>query len=61
MDPFGGRAHHTKFKDILAAVDGLTGAEKDDFEAFLHYALAVGPSQTRGNEDTSTSDSDDSD
>lgn len=60
-DPSGGRAHHTKFKDILAAVDGLTGAEKDGFEEFLRYILAVGPSQTRNNEDTSTSDSDGSD
>ncbi|KAG2747603.1 hypothetical protein P692DRAFT_20875282 [Suillus brevipes Sb2] len=46
---FSGRAHIKKFRGILAAIDGLTGAEKDDFEEFLHYVLAIGLSQTRGN------------
>ncbi|KAG2751000.1 hypothetical protein P692DRAFT_20952608 [Suillus brevipes Sb2] len=53
-EPFGGRAHNTKFKEILAAIDGLTGAEKDGFEAYMHYVLAIGPSQMRGNGDTSS-------
>ncbi|KAG1742147.1 hypothetical protein EDB19DRAFT_1827799 [Suillus lakei] len=58
IEPFGGRAHNTKFKEIVHAVDGLTGAEKNDFEQYLQHMLDIGPSQTRGNDNSSASDSD---
>ncbi|KAG1882720.1 hypothetical protein F4604DRAFT_1678228 [Suillus subluteus] len=48
MDPFGGKAHHDKFKEIIEALDGLTGAEKTDLEQHLRYILEIGPSQARG-------------
>ncbi|KAG1877840.1 hypothetical protein DFJ58DRAFT_720605 [Suillus subalutaceus] len=48
MDPFGGKAHHDKFKEIIQAFDGLTGAEKTDLEQHLWYILEIGPSQAQG-------------
>ncbi|KAG1869860.1 hypothetical protein C8R48DRAFT_671083 [Suillus tomentosus] len=57
IDPFGGKAHSDKFKEIVGAMDGLTGAEKIELEAHLQYVLEIGPSQARGDESSSTSDS----
>ncbi|KAG1897836.1 uncharacterized protein F5891DRAFT_1191465 [Suillus fuscotomentosus] len=57
IDPFGGKAHSDKFKEIIGAMDGLTGAEKIELEAHLQYVLEIGPSQAWGDESSSTSDS----
>ncbi|KAG1817124.1 uncharacterized protein BJ212DRAFT_1480360 [Suillus subaureus] len=48
IDPFGGKAHHDKFKEIVRAFNGLTGAEKTDLEQHFRYILEIGPSQARG-------------
>jgi hypothetical protein len=55
IDPFGGQIHQSKFNEIIDAIDHLTPAEKAEFEQFLQYVLAIGPSQAR---DNTTSDSD---
>ncbi|KAG1808428.1 uncharacterized protein BJ212DRAFT_1485077 [Suillus subaureus] len=48
IDLFGGKAHHDKFKEIVCAFDGLTGAEKTDLEQHFRYILEIGPLQARG-------------
>ncbi|KAG2084185.1 hypothetical protein BD769DRAFT_1397704 [Suillus cothurnatus] len=55
IDPFGGQIHQSKFNEIIDVIDHLTPAEKAEFEQFLQYVLAIGPSQAR---DNTTSDSD---
>ncbi|KAG1837948.1 hypothetical protein C8R48DRAFT_680181 [Suillus tomentosus] len=57
IDPFSGKAHNDKFKEIVGAMDGVTGAEKIELEQHLQYILEIGPSQARGDESSSTSDS----
>lgn len=61
IDPFGGKAHNDKFKEIIGAMDGLMGAEKTELEQHLQYILEIRPSQAWGDESSSASNSEISD
>ncbi|KIK32877.1 hypothetical protein CY34DRAFT_18745 [Suillus luteus UH-Slu-Lm8-n1] len=45
VDPFGGPTHEAKFNNIIRAMNNLTPVELAEFESYLDYILATGPSQ----------------
>ncbi|KAG1885399.1 hypothetical protein F4604DRAFT_1675978 [Suillus subluteus] len=45
VDPFGGTHHEQKFKEIIAALNGLTSEERIEFNNDLQFMLDIGPSQ----------------
>jgi hypothetical protein len=58
VDPFGGTAHEAKFNDIISAMNSLTPVELAEFESYLDYILATGPSQGRESGNSSVQGSD---
>ncbi|KAG2143842.1 uncharacterized protein EDB93DRAFT_1105168 [Suillus bovinus] len=58
IDPFSGRAHSDKFREIIRVMDGLTGEEKIELEQYLQYVLDIRPSQVRGEESSLAPNSD---
>jgi hypothetical protein len=56
VDPFGGKHHDEKFKEIVSAFNSLTGEEKTEFINYLQYMLDVGPSQAGVAETSSDSE-----
>ncbi|KAG1848554.1 hypothetical protein DFJ58DRAFT_729876 [Suillus subalutaceus] len=53
VNPFGGTHHEQKFKEIIAALNGLTSEERIEFNNYLQFMLDIGPSQA-GVGDTSS-------
>lgn len=58
VDPFGGPTHEAKFNDIIRAMNNLTPVELAEFESYLDYILATGPSQGREGGNSSIQGSD---